>query len=220
MSKETLRKWMTKDGLWVPHARRRDRVHQPRNRRTCLGELIQIDGCDHEWFEQRAARCTLLVFVDDATSQLMQLHFCDGESTFNYFEATRRYLGNHGKPVAFYSDKASVFRVNRREPKGGDGVTQFGRALSDINVDIICANSAPAKGRVERANSTLQDRLVKELRLQGISSIDAANAFAPKFVTDYNERFAKAPRIRSTLTGRSCPTRCSTRSSPGRKPAS
>jgi len=194
VSKETLRKWMTEDGLWVPHARRRDRVHQPRNRRTCLGELIQIDGCDHEWFEQRAARCSLLVFVDDATSRLMQLHFCDGESTFNYFEATRRYLGNHGKPVAFYSDKASVFRVNRREPKGGDGVTQFGRALSELNVDIICANSAPAKGRVERANSTLQDRLVKELRLREISSIDAANAFAPEFVVDYNSRFAKAPQ--------------------------
>jgi hypothetical protein len=136
----------------VPHARRRDRVHQPRNRRTCLGELIQIDGCDHEWFEGRAERCTLLV------------------------SSTRRYLGSHGKPVAFYSDKASAFRSNRPEPGGGDGVTQFGRALSDLNINIICANSAPAKGRVERANSTLQDRLVKELRLQEISSIEAANA--------------------------------------------
>jgi transposase len=194
VSRETLRKWMTEDGLWVPHARRRDRVHQPRNRRTCLGELIQIDGCDHEWFEARAPRCTLLVFVDDATSSLLQLYFCDGESTFNYFEATRRYLDGHGKPVAFYSDKASVFRSNRPEPQSGDGVTQFGRALSELNIDIICANSAPAKGRVERANSTLQDRLVKELRLQGISSIEAANAFAPAFVADYNGRFAKAPK--------------------------
>jgi transposase len=100
VSRETLRKWMTEDGLWVPHARRRDRVHQPRNRRTCLGELIQIDGCDHEWFEERAHRCMLLVYVDDATSSLLQLYFCDGESTFNYFEATRRYLGSHGMPVA------------------------------------------------------------------------------------------------------------------------
>ena len=148
-----------------------------RERRPRFGELIQIDGCDHEWFEGRAERCTLLVYVDDATSSLLQLYFCDGESTFNYFEATRRYLVSHGKPVAFYSDKASVFRSNRPEPQGGDGVTQFGRALDDLNIDIICANSAPAKGRVERANSTLQDRLVKELRLQGISSIEAANAF-------------------------------------------
>jgi hypothetical protein len=99
VSRETLRKWMTEDGLWVPHARRHERVHQPRNRRTCLGELIQIDGCDHEWFE--ALRCPLLVFVDDATSSLLQLYFCDGESTVNYFEATRRYLGGHGRPAAF-----------------------------------------------------------------------------------------------------------------------
>jgi hypothetical protein len=158
-----------------------------------LGELIQIDGCDHEWFERRAERCTLLVYVDDATSSLLQLYFCDGESTFNYFEATRRYLSSHGKPVAFYSDKASVFRSNHAEPQGGDGVTQFGRALDDLNIDIICANSAPAKGRVERANSTLQDRLVKELRLRGISSVQEANAFTPEFVSDYNARFAKAP---------------------------
>jgi hypothetical protein len=82
VSKETLRKWKTEDGLWVPHARHRDRVHQPRNRRTCLGELIQIDGCDHEWFEGRTQRCTLLVYVDDATSSL-QPYFCEGGSTFN-----------------------------------------------------------------------------------------------------------------------------------------
>jgi transposase len=193
ISKETLRKWMTEDGLWVPHARRRDRVQQPRNRRTCVGELIQIDGCDHEWFEERAARCTLLVYVDDATSRLMQLHFCDSESTFSYFEATRKYLDTHGKPVTFYSDKYSVFRVNQSEPRGGDGVTQFGRALNELNIDIICANSPAAKGRVERANLTLQDRLVKELRLQGISSIAEANAFVPTFIADYNARFAKAP---------------------------
>jgi len=127
-------------------------------------------------------------------SRLMELFFCNAESAFNYFEATRKNLASHGKPVAFYSDKAAVFRVNRPEPKGGDGITQFGRALNDLNIDIICANSAPAKGRVERANLTLQDRLVKELRLNGISSIDAANAFAPEFIADFNTRFAKAPR--------------------------
>jgi transposase len=193
VSTETLRKWMTEEGLWLPHARRRDRIHQPRRRRDCVGELIQIDGCDHDWFEERAARCVLLVYVDDATSRLMQMHFCEAESTFEYFEATRSYLERFGKPVAFYSDKATVFHVNAREPSAGDGITQFGRAMSDINVDIICANSASAKGRVERAHSTLQDRLVKELRLRAISSIGAANAFAPEFMTDYNVRFAKKP---------------------------
>jgi hypothetical protein len=117
----------------------------------------------------------------------------DAESTFNYFEAARGYLGKHGKPVAFYSDKAAVFRSNQPEPQGGDGVTQFGRALSELNIGIICANSAPAKGRVERANLTLQDRLVKELRLRSISTVEAANAFAPEFMADYNARFGKAP---------------------------
>ena len=179
VSTETLRRWMIEDGLWLPHARRRDRIHQPRRRRDCLGELIQIDGCDHEWFEERGARCVLLVYVDDATSQLMELRFCEGESTFEYFASTRGYLERHGKPVAFYSDKASVFRVNSRDPAGGDGITQFGRAMSELNIDTICANSAPAKGRVERAHLTLQDRLVKELRLRGISSIAEAGFSKP-----------------------------------------
>jgi transposase len=193
VSRETLRHWMTEDGLWVPHVRRRERAHQPRRRRDCVGELIQIDGCDHEWFEARAPRCVLLVYVDDATSRLMQLHFCNAEATFEYFEATRGYIEKFGKPVAFYSDKAGVFRVNAKQPRAGDGITQFGRAMSELNVDIICANSAPAKGRVERANLTLQDRLVKELRLRDISAIDAANAFAPEFIADFNARFARAP---------------------------
>jgi hypothetical protein len=129
VSRETLRRWMTEDGLWVPHARRRERPHQPRRRRDCFGELIQIDGCDHEWFEARAPRCVLLVYVDDATSRLMQLYFCDAEATFEYFEGTRGYIEKFGKPVAFYSDKAGVFRVNAKQPKGGDGITQFGRAM-------------------------------------------------------------------------------------------
>jgi hypothetical protein len=124
----------------------------------------------------------------------MPLLFCGRESTFNDFDATRQYLGSHGKPVAFYSDKAAVFRSNHPDPKDGDGVTQLGRALDDLNIDILCASSPQAKGRVERANSTRQERLVKELRLKGISSVDAANEFAPEFIADYNARFGKAPR--------------------------
>ncbi len=106
----------------------------------------------------------------------------------------RAYLEQHGKPVALYSDKAGVFRVNKKEAQGGAGVTQFGRALSSLNIDILCANTPAAKGRVERAHLTLQDRLVKELRLRGISDIETANAFAPEFIADYNRRFARAPR--------------------------
>jgi hypothetical protein len=153
-------------GLWVPRKLRPPKVQQPRLRRACVGELIQIDGCEHRWFEERAPICTALVYVDDATSRLMLVHFTGAESTFSYFEATRAYLGNHGKPLAFYSDKASVFRVNR-ETAGGPGFTQFARALYELNIDGICANTPAAKGRVERAHLTLQDRLVKELRLSG-----------------------------------------------------
>ncbi len=192
---ETVRRLMVAAGLWKPRRQRAAHVHQPRNRRACVGELIQIDGSDHAWFEDRADACTLLVYIDDATSRLMQLHFVPTESTFAYFEATRAYLERHGKPVAFYSDKASVFRPTRDSAEcGGRAVTQFGRVLYELNIDSWCANSSQAKGRVERANLTLQDRLVKELRLRRISSREAANAYAPRFVADFNKRFEKPPK--------------------------
>jgi hypothetical protein len=168
-------------------------VHQPRHRRDCVGELIQIDGSQHWWFETRGPRCTLLVYIDDATSRLMHLQFVETESTFDYFKATRTYLERYGKPIAFYSDKHGVFRVNKTDAVGGDGMTQFGRALDALNIDIICANSSQAKGRVERANGTLQDRLVKEMRLRGIDTIASGNAFLPIFMDAHNARFAKAP---------------------------
>ena len=168
LARETVRQWMITAGLWKDRRARLKAVHQPRYRRDCLGELIQIDGSDHWWFEGRGPRCTLLVYIDDATSRLMHLQFVESESTFDYFAATRAYLERYGKPVAFYSDKHGVFRVNKKDAIGGDGMTQFGRALHALNIDIICANSSQAKGRVERANGTLQDRLVKEMRLSGI----------------------------------------------------
>ncbi len=124
----------------------------------------------------------------------MHLHFTAIESTFSYFEATRTYLEQYGKPVAFYSDKASVFRSVNYATTGGKGVTHFGRAMYELNIEGICANSSQAKGRVERANLTLQDRLVKELRLRGIHTKEAANAFAPHFIADFNARFAKPPK--------------------------
>jgi transposase len=193
LAKETVRRLMLDAGLWIPRRQRPPKVYQPRARRACLGELVQIDGSDHRWFEDRAPACTLLVYVDDATSRLMQLHFTRTESTFSYFEALQKYLDTHGKPVAFYSDKASVFYVKQRSETAGKGVTQFGRALYELNIDAFCANSSQAKGRVERANGTLQDRLVKELRLRGISTQEAANAYAPSFIADFNRRFAKPP---------------------------
>jgi hypothetical protein len=193
LAKETLRKLMVDAGLWVPRRQRPPKVYQPRARRACLGELIQIDGSEHAWFEDRAPQCTLLVYVDDATSRLMELHFTQTESTFSYFEATRAYIERHGKPGAFYSDRASVFR-NTSAGRTGRSVTPFGRAMYELNIDTICANSSSAKGRVERAHLTLQDRLVKELRLRGINTLAEANAWAPSFMAAYNARFAKPPR--------------------------
>jgi hypothetical protein len=193
LAKETVRRLMIDARLWTPRRQRPPKIHQPRNRRSCLGELIQIDGSDHRWFEDRAPACTLLVFIDDATSRLMTLHFTATESTFSYFEATRRYIEQHGKPMALYSDKASVFSANQKST-ADKGITQFGRALYELNVDTFCANSSQAKGRVERANLTLQDRLVKELRLRGIDTQAAANVYAPHFIADFNNRFGKAPK--------------------------
>jgi transposase len=192
VSRETLRGWMLDAGLWRSRQQRRQ-LHQPRLRREALGELVQIDGSEHRWFEDRADPCSLLVFIDDATGRLMQLRFVPSESAFAYFEALQGYLKDHGCPVAFYSDKHSVFRVARKEAKGGQGMTQFGRALAELNIEILCANSSQAKGRVERVNRTLQDRLVKDLRLAGISSVEAGNAFLPGFMARFNARFAVAP---------------------------
>jgi hypothetical protein len=192
LGRETLRQWMIESGLWRDRKQRK-RIHQPRPRRDCVGELVQVDGSEHWWFEDRGPQCTLLVFVDDATGRLMHLQFVESESTFAYFHAARAYLQAWGKPVAFYSDKHGVFRVNHPGALGGDGMTQFGRALHALNIDIICANSSPAKGRVERANKTLQDRLVKELRLAGAATLAEGNTLLPDFIADYNARFAKAP---------------------------
>jgi transposase len=141
VGKETVRRLMTEAGFWTPRRQRAAKVYQPRNRRHCVGELIQIDGSDHRWFEERGPACTLLVYIDDATSRLMHLYFTYSESTFSYFEATRGYLELHGKPLAFYSDKASVFRNNNKDAEGGFGYTQFGRAMFDLNIESICANS-------------------------------------------------------------------------------
>jgi transposase len=144
LAKETVRRLMTDAGLWVPRRQRPPKLYQPRARRACLGELIQIDGSDHRWFEERAPACSLLVYVDDATSQLMTLHFTQTESTFSYFEATRAYIERHGKPVAFYSDRYSVFRRTGAN-RDGNSATHFGRAMYELNIDTFCANSSPAR---------------------------------------------------------------------------
>jgi transposase len=192
LSRETLRQMLMAAGVWKAKVAKRARLHQSRYRRECRGELVQVDGSDHDWFEGRGPRCTLLVYIDDATSELMHLEMVESESTFSYMRATRTYLERHGKPVAFYTDKHSAFR-NNTASANGDGMTHLGRALERLNIDLICANSPQAKGRVERANATLQDRLVKAMRLHRIDTIDQANAFLPSYMAQHNQRFAKAP---------------------------
>lgn len=142
LAAETVRRLMTEAGLWIPRRQRPPKVYQPRARRACLGELIQIDGSDHRWFEDRAPACTLLVYVDDATSRLMHVHFTASESTFSYFEATRAYIERYGKPGAFYSDKASVFR-STAAGKTGSSVTHFGRAMYELNIGKRPAKASP-----------------------------------------------------------------------------
>jgi transposase len=195
IGRETLRGLMRDAGLWHTRAARRKVIQQPRARRQYFGELIQIDGSEHQWFEDRGPYCTVLTYVDDATSRLQMLRFVEGESTFDYMQATKSYIERYGKPVAFYSDKHTVFHVNKRSGVGGNGMTQYGRALHELCIEIMCANTPAAKGRVERAHGTLQDRLVKEMRLEGISTINDANSWIDHFVEIYNARFSKAPAL-------------------------
>ena len=193
LSSETLRQWMVASGLWTVRRRKKRQIYQPRYRRDCVGELIQIDGSHHDWFEGRSAKCCLLVFIDDATSKLMSLYFCEAETTYDYMNATRQYISEHGKPIALYSDKHSVFKINSPSRKTSKQMTQYSRALYELNIELICANSSQAKGRVERANLTLQDRLIKEMRLAGINTIEEANAWLPHYIAVHNARFACLP---------------------------
>jgi transposase len=194
ISDESVRQVMIAEGLWKPRKARKVVTHQMRERRACFGELVQIDGSPHDWFEGRAPACTLLVFIDDATGRLGQLLFVKSESFFSYCQAAEGYFTRHGKPAAFYSDKHGIFRVNQTATSTTDALTQFGRAMQQVDIQIICAHTPQAKGRVERAIQTLQDRLPKELRLRNLSSWEAGNAYLPEFMNDFNQRFAVQPR--------------------------
>jgi len=194
LSVESVRKIMIEEGLWKPRKLKKVVTHQMRERRACFGELVQIDGSPHDWFEGRAEACVLLVFIDDASGKLLQLLFVENESFFSYCSAAEGYFRQYGKPVAFYSDKHGVFRVNTPSLGQSDALTQFGRAMRELDIQIICANTPQAKGRVERVNQTLQDRLVKEMRLRRISSMADGNAYLPEFIADFNQRFAVEPR--------------------------
>jgi len=194
LSDESVRQLMIAEGLWKARKAKKGVVHQLRERRACFGELVQIDGSPHDWFEGRAAGCVLLVFIDDATGKLVQLRFVESESFFSYCQAAEGYFRQFGKPVAFYSDKNSIFRVNIPSTGASPTLTQFGRAMQELEIAIICANTPQAKGRVERVIQTLQDRLPKEMRLRRISTLTEGNAYLPEFLQDFNQRFGEQPR--------------------------
>lgn len=186
-SREWLRVLMIKEGIWKAKSRKGKKIHQSRNRRSREGELIQIDGSYHKWFEDRGPPCCLINMVDDATSKLMELRFVEHESTEAYFETTRSYIAQHGIPSAMYSDRHPIFLGSKND-------SQFYRALKELGIELIHANSPQAKGRVERAHGTLQDRLIKLMRNKGISSIEKGNEFLSSFIGEYNQRFAKCPK--------------------------
>jgi hypothetical protein len=200
---ETMRQWLIKDELWV--ARRRRAVHRKwRERKGQFGEMVQLDGSHHDWFEGRRKKAALMVLIDDATNRTYA-RFFEEETTAASFETFGRYVGRYGLPRSVYADKASIYRTTRdatvdenladKPPE-----TQFGRAMQELDVKLILAHSPQAKGRVERRNAVFQDRLVKALRLQGISDLEGANAFLEEeFLADMNEKFNVAPRERGDL---------------------
>jgi len=195
VSRQTLWRWRRQAGD-LPRVRRSARHRTRRERRPCLGELVQMDGSTHDWFEGRRGPCVLFVMVDDATGRLF-CRFYESEDTATAFDLFARYVRRQGLPVALYVDKDSIYRVNdpiareHGQQRGRMPLTQFGRAMEQLGVELIFANSPQAKGRVERANGTLQDRLVKALRLAGISDIQQANEFLDReFLREHNRQFA------------------------------
>jgi len=193
LSVESTRQIMIEHGIWQAKIKKRQKIYQRRAPRSRFGELIQIDGSPHDWFEGRAPNCTLLVFIDDATSAITDLLFSPSENTQGYMDLMKSHVKKYGRPLALYSDQHSIFIPNYKIAKINNTQTQFKRAMNTLDIQLILAKSPQAKGRVERANKTLQDRLVKEMRLNNINNIEQANAYLEIFRLDHNKRFAKAP---------------------------
>jgi len=172
----SVRNIMIEEKIWISKKLKAAKVHQRRAPRDCYGELLQMDGSYHDWFEGRAPECCLIVLVDDATSRIMWLQFVKWESCNSYFRAIKNYIKKFGKPMSIYTDRHAVFETTRKTDKNYKD-TQFHRAVSTLGIKLIMAYSPQAKGRVERLNGVLQDRLVKEMRLARISSMEEGNAF-------------------------------------------
>jgi hypothetical protein len=198
LSTSTLRRGMMEAGLW--QSRPQKLKHRAwRQRRTCRGELVQLDGSDHAWLEERGPACVLVAYIDDATSEVLYAEFVEAEDTLTLMRTTRSYLQQYGRPLAFYVDRDSIYRVNRQanleeQLRDSQPLTQFSRAMEELGIDLITAHSPQAKGRVERLFGTLQDRLVKELRLHQIATLQQANRFLREhYLPSHNARFACEP---------------------------
>src|ERR1700746_3715104 len=191
---ETLRRWMGEAGLWR-RARRRQPYRQRRERKAHFGELVQLDGSFHEWLEERGERACLMHMVDDATTTVLG-RFSPEETIWAAARVLRRWIERYGVPRALYTDWKNVYvrppNAEERE-RGEAAVTQFGRMCGKLGIRIIAASSPQAKGRVERAHGTHQDRLVKKLRLAGIANYDQANAYLDQhYLAEHNRRYAHA----------------------------
>jgi transposase len=200
VSRETLRKWMTKAALWRPRAQRVKTVHVWRERRASFGELLMQDSSPFRWLEDRGPACQLIALIDDATSRIWG-RFAEHDTTEENLRTLEGWLRRYGRPLAHYTDKASIFRKAGPQPlpeqlRGDPLRTQFGRALNELGIEWIAAHSPQAKGRIERLFETLQDRLVKEMRLAGIDSIQGANHFLEmRFLPEWEQRFTVVPRL-------------------------
>ncbi|MBU0580666.1 MAG: ISNCY family transposase [Candidatus Margulisbacteria bacterium] len=203
LSKEKLRQLMISYDTQYPKRRKKDRVHQWRERKHCRGEMIQMDGSDHDWLEGRGPKMVLMGYIDDASSEVFG-RFYEYEGTIPAMDSFKRYMAKYGIPFSFYVDRHSAYKTSRQpnleeDLKGAFAKTQFARALDELNVKIIYAQTPQAKGRIERAFETLQDRLTKELRLAGISTLEQANVFLVTYLTKYNARFAVKPFKKTNL---------------------
>jgi hypothetical protein len=192
VSPETLRQWLLAEGLWQPQ-RQRDPHRQRRPRRECFGELVQMDTSIHDWTEGRGEPMVLVNMIDDATSRV-QSGFYAGETVEAHFDLLGRWIQRYGRPLALYTDRDSIFEYQDKGKGDPNGLTQFGRALQELGIELILARSPQAKGRVERFFETAQDRWVKELRLAGVTLRAQANELADRrLVPEFNRRFAVTP---------------------------
>ena len=188
-SSEFIRGLMIEYQLWFPK-RKKTNIHPRRERKESEGLLLQADASDHDWFEGRGPRCHLHLFIDDATSRIEGGRFELEETTKGYYRALKPVLEKKGRPVQLYTDKRGTFVVNQGKRKGE---TQFARAMEELEIEMIIAHSPQAKGRIERAFGTLQKRLVWEMRIRDICTLEEANHFLPKFLEEHNKKYAKRP---------------------------